>query len=71
MVTVEMNGRQEVLKIHLDPDIVKAGDVEMLEDLIAAAFHAATENAKEAASEQAASVASSLGLPNASFDSTR
>lgn len=47
MVTVTMNGKMEVVSIHIDPICVDARDVKMLEDLIVAACHAATERIKE------------------------
>jgi DNA-binding YbaB/EbfC family protein len=36
-VTVKMDGRKQVLAIKIDPEAVKAGDVEMLQDLVMAA----------------------------------
>jgi DNA-binding YbaB/EbfC family protein len=43
LVTVRMNGRKEILKLHIDPANVSgslnASDVEMLEDLITAAVN--------------------------------
>jgi DNA-binding YbaB/EbfC family protein len=40
-VTVKMNGQKHVLGIVIDPEAVKAGDLEMLQDLIVAAFNGA------------------------------
>ena len=40
-VTVKMNGQKQVLGIKIDPEVVKAGDLEMLQDLVAAAVNAA------------------------------
>jgi len=40
-VTVRMDGRKQVLSVKIDPEAVKSGDMEMLEDLIAAALNAA------------------------------
>ncbi len=36
-VTVKMDGRKQVLAIAIDPEAIKAGDVEMLQDLVMAA----------------------------------
>ena len=41
-VTVKMDGRKQVLAIKIDPDAVKAGDVEMLQDLVMAAMNEAS-----------------------------
>ncbi|MGA2002623.1 MAG: YbaB/EbfC family nucleoid-associated protein [Terriglobales bacterium] len=40
-VTVKMDGRKQVLGIVIDPEAVKAGDVEMLQDLVMAAINEA------------------------------
>ena len=40
-VTVKMDGRKQVLGIKIDPEAVKAGDVEMLQDLVTAAVNEA------------------------------
>src|SRR5690242_15068860 len=37
IVTVTMTGNKELVSIKIDPDAVKEGDVEMLQDLIVAA----------------------------------
>ena len=47
-VTVKMNGQKQVLHITIDPEIVKSGDVEMLQDLIAAAVNGAGRKIDEA-----------------------
>src|SRR2546430_7555135 len=38
VVTVEMKGNHEIISLKIDPEIVKEGDVEMLQDMIAAAL---------------------------------
>ena len=38
-VTIKMNGKKEVLAVKLDPEIVKSGDIEMLQDLVVAAVN--------------------------------
>src|ERR1700692_4640114 len=40
-VTVKMDGRKQVLGIKIDPEAVKGGDVEMLQDLVMAAVNEA------------------------------
>jgi nucleoid-associated protein EbfC len=40
-VTVKMDGRKQVLGIKIDPEAVKAGDVDMLQDLVTAAVNEA------------------------------
>jgi len=46
MVTATMNGRQELLSIKIDPEVVDREDVELLEDLVLAAVNNAMENAR-------------------------
>ena len=47
MVTVTMTGDKRVTAVSIKPEAVDPDDVEMLEDLIAAAFNASTEKADE------------------------
>jgi len=42
-VTIKMDGRKQVLGIKIDPEAVKGGDIEMLQDLITAAFNGASQ----------------------------
>jgi nucleoid-associated protein EbfC len=46
-VTVKMDGRKQVLNIKIDPEAVKSGDVEMLQDLIIAAINSAANKVDE------------------------
>jgi DNA-binding YbaB/EbfC family protein len=47
-VTVKMDGRKQVLGITIDPEAVKSGDVEMLQDLVTAAFNSASQKVDDA-----------------------
>jgi DNA-binding YbaB/EbfC family protein len=47
-VTVKMDGRKQVLGIKIDPEVVKSGDVEMLQDLVTAAVNGAGRKIDEA-----------------------
>lgn len=46
-VSVKMRGDFEVLELNLSPDLVKDGDVEMLQDLILAAINEARRKVEE------------------------
>ncbi|HEX8457632.1 MAG TPA: YbaB/EbfC family nucleoid-associated protein [Pyrinomonadaceae bacterium] len=48
VVTVQMGGTKEVISIKIDPEAVKDGDVEMLQDLIVAAVNEAGRKVDEA-----------------------
>jgi DNA-binding YbaB/EbfC family protein len=52
MVTVTANGKQKVLSIKIDPEVVTSDDVEMLEDLVTAAVNQALEKSQEMAQEE-------------------
>ena len=61
MVTVKINGNQEVISIKLDPAVVDDSDIEMLEDLIVAALNEATKKSKEMAASEMGKVTGGLG----------
>ena len=46
--TVQMKGNHEVAGLKIDPEAVKDGDVEMLQDMIMAAFNEANRKVDEA-----------------------
>jgi DNA-binding YbaB/EbfC family protein len=60
MVTVRANGKLEVVEVKIDPQAIDPRDVEMLQDLIAAAVNQAIQRAQEMASEEIQRV---TGLP--------
>jgi nucleoid-associated protein EbfC len=62
-VTVKMNGRKQVLGVHIDPETVKSGDVEMLQDLVAAAVNAASQKVDEAMQSTVGGMLGGLGIP--------
>ncbi len=47
-VTVKMNGTKQVLAVTIDPEAVKSGDVEMLQDLVTAAVNEAGRKVDDA-----------------------
>jgi DNA-binding YbaB/EbfC family protein len=63
MVKVRVNGRMEVLGCTLTDDALKLNDREMLEDLIKAAVNQALTKARQQQAEEAAKMATGLGLP--------
>jgi DNA-binding YbaB/EbfC family protein len=46
-VTIKMNGKKEVLAVKIDPEIVKSGDIEMLQDLVVAAVNEGSRKVDE------------------------
>jgi DNA-binding YbaB/EbfC family protein len=47
IVTVTANGAMQIASVAIDPEVVKSGDVDMLQDLIMAATNEALRKAKE------------------------
>ena len=47
IVTVTANGAMQVVSVVIDPEVVKSGDVEMLQDLVLAATNEALRKAKD------------------------
>lgn len=64
MISVAMNGGKELLEIKIDPEAVKGGDVEMLQDLIIAAFNEAARKADEAMKGKLGAKLGGMGLPD-------
>ena len=67
IVSVAMNGLKEIVELRIEPDIVKSGDVEMLQDLIVAAVNEASRKADEAMKGKLGSKLGGLGLPGGLF----
>lgn len=63
MVKVVLNGAQELQSITLDPEVVDPDDVEMLEDLIIAAFKNAQEKLKELSNNAFGGLTQGLNIP--------
>ncbi len=63
MVTVVVNGRQEVLSVRIDPEVVNLDDVEMLQDLVMAAVNDGIRKTQEAMSEQMKGMTGGMNIP--------
>jgi len=64
MVSVVANGRQEILSIKIDPEVIDPDDAEMLQDLILAAANDALVKAKNMVNEEMGKLTQGLNLPN-------
>jgi nucleoid-associated protein EbfC len=60
-VTVKMDGRKQILSIKIDPEAVKTGDVEMLQDLVIAAINEAGRKVDEAMKSSLGGMLGGLG----------
>ena len=62
-VTVKMDGRKQLVSLKIDPEAVKAGDVEMLQDLITAAINEAARKVDQAMQSTVGGLLGGMGLP--------
>jgi len=63
LLSVVVNGKGELLKVTIDPTLVEKDDVEVLEDLIVAAYKDAKKKADESTEGAMSGVMSGMGLP--------
>ena len=63
MVTVTADGKGQVRDVKIDPSVVQDGDVEMIEDLVAAAVIDAQRRAEEIYKDELRKVTGGLPLP--------
>lgn len=63
MVTVQVNGRQQVLSVTIDPEVLKSEDVDMLQDLILAAVNDGLKKSQEFMSEEMKGMTGGLNIP--------
>jgi DNA-binding YbaB/EbfC family protein len=63
MVTVVANGRQEIVSLKIDPEVVDKDDIEMLEDLIVAAVNESKRRSQEMMMSEISKLTGGLGLP--------
>ena len=61
MVTVQMSGQKNVLGVKIDPEV--AGDVEMLQDMVMAAFNEAAKKVDDEIQQKTSGMLGGLGLP--------
>lgn len=63
MVTVIMTGKQEVLSVHIEPELLNADDPEMLETLLKAAFNEANAKVHEFVKSRMTTLTGGLDIP--------
>jgi nucleoid-associated protein EbfC len=62
-VTAKMDGRKQLLGLKIDPEAVKSGDVEMLQDLILAAINEASRKVDAQMQSTVGGMLGGLGIP--------
>ena len=63
MVTVTMTGKHEVTAVKFKPEAVDPEDIEMLEDLVAAAVNSAVSAADKEAEEEMGKLTGGMNIP--------
>jgi len=63
MVTVTLDGTKSLLAIQIDPEVVNKDDVDMLQDLVLAAFNDAGAKVDEQLSQKLGAIAPGLKIP--------
>ena len=67
MINVVANGRQQIVSISIDKEVVDPEDVEMLQDLVLAAVNDALNKAQEMVAGEMGKLTGGMGLPPGMF----
>lgn len=62
-VTAHVNGNQEILDVDIDPEVLDADDVEMLEEMIVGAMNQALQKASDKMNEEIEEVTGGMDIP--------
>jgi len=62
MISVKVNGKQEIVGITIEKDVVDPEDVEMLQDLILAAVNEGLKKSQEVVQQKMSAVTGNLGI---------
>src|SRR3989338_2748624 len=63
MVTVKANGRQEILSVTIDPEVLKQNDKDMLQDLIVAATNEALKQSQDLMQSEIGKLTGGFNIP--------
>lgn len=66
-VKVTMNGNQDVIKVSIDPEVVKPDEADLLEDLVLAAFNDARTKVTRMVEEEMGKLTGGMELPKGLF----
>jgi DNA-binding YbaB/EbfC family protein len=62
-VKIELNGKKEMMSISIEPEVADPDDVEMLQDLILAAYNLALEKADEETQKKMGGITGGMKIP--------
>jgi DNA-binding YbaB/EbfC family protein len=63
MVTVEANGKQELVSIKIDREVINPDDAQMLEDLVLAACNEAIRKSRDMVQQELSKLTGGLKIP--------
>ena len=63
MVTVVMNGRQEIVSLRIEREVVSPDDVELLQDLVRGAVNEAVARSRKMMAEEIGKITGGMNLP--------
>jgi DNA-binding YbaB/EbfC family protein len=63
MVEAVVNGRQELVSLRIDPEVVVPDDVEMLQDLVLAAVNEALNRSREMMAQEMSKLTGGMQIP--------
>lgn len=63
MVTVTANGAMQLVSTQIDPEVLKSGDADMLQDLVVAAANDALRKAREMMAEEMKGLTGGMQIP--------
>jgi hypothetical protein len=63
IVSVTANGGMEIMNVVINPEAVKSGDVDMLQDLVLAAANDALKKARQMVADEMKSVTGGMNIP--------
>ncbi|MBU1711984.1 MAG: YbaB/EbfC family nucleoid-associated protein [Proteobacteria bacterium] len=63
MIKVEANGKQQIVSIRIEKEVVDPNDVEMLQDLIIAAVNDALSKSQEMVSQEMSKLTGGISIP--------
>jgi len=67
MVTVKANGKQELLTVKIEPEVINRDDPQMLEDLVLAACNEALRKSRDLVQQELGKLTGGLKIPGLGF----
>lgn len=65
-VKVKVNGSQEVMEVKINKDMVDAGDIEMIEDMVMVAMNDAVKQSKDEVKNKMSAITGGMSIPGLS-----